>query len=679
MSAKKKKPLSIRLQWNQNHLGLFFISMAMLLTGLIAALLFAFVALDIPAINSLTSYQPPQTTIIKDRYGHIIDRIYLENRMVVDLGAMPELLPKAFVAAEDARFFDHVGVDSISVLRAIINNVRRGGRGQGGSTITQQVARSLLLTREKTYLRKIKEAILAYRIDKVLSKEEILHIYLNQIYLGEKAHGVGAAAQTYFGKEANELNLAEMSLLAGLPQAPSRYSPFRNYAAAKKRQRYVLNRMAAEGYISSSAARKTFDQPLLWAPRRQDFVQARYFLQYVRNHLFRRYGRAQVETAGFTVETTLDPAFQREAALAVEKGVASWALRSGKGRRRPPQAALVTIENSSGKVRALTGGVHFYQSQFNRAYQARRQPGSAFKPLVFAQAFSTSFSPASIINDEPLKILGPRKQNTWRPRNFSGHYFGPTTLSTALVKSRNVVAIKLLQKVGIDNVINLAQEMGINSNLHPNLSLALGASEVSLLELTSAYTVFAAAGRYHEPIFINRILNQHGQVMEAQQPQAKQVLDPRAAFQVTRMLQDVIRQGTGKMAGGLPGHSAGKTGTTDSNMDAWFVGYTPELSTGVWMGFDLKKPLGQKETGGKACAPIWLDYMRHVTAGVQPSTFAVPPGIVFQPIDRKSGGLDPSQRDRNRWLPFWASRWAEISRRDKIMAAKDHGSFGLNN
>ena len=663
--SAKKIPKNITFHWNQNHLSLFLLGLALLLTAFITFLLFVFVALNIPSITALTNYQPFETTIIKDRYGNIIDRIYLENRVVVSLDEMPQLLPKAFIAAEDARFFDHIGVDGISIIRAVINNIRRGGRGQGGSTITQQVARSLLLSREKTYARKLKEAILAYRIDKVLTKKQILHIYLNQIYLGEKSYGIQAASRTYFGKDAGQLNLAEIAILAGLPQAPSRYSPFRNYAAAKKRQRYVLNRMADEGFISVTAARKAYTQPLIWAARTQDFVQARYFLQYIRNHLNKKFGKKRVATTGMTVETTLDPAFQRRAALSIEKGVAAWALRSGKGRRKTPQAALVAIENSSGKVRALTGGIHFNRSQFDRATQARRQPGSAFKPLIYAQAFATRFSPTSIIIDEPLNLPGRKNRRNWRPRNFSGRYFGPTTLATALIDSRNVVTIKLLQEVGIDQVIKLARRMGIRSSLHPDLALALGASEVSLLELTTAYTVFARNGTYIPPIFINRILDRHGKIIEENHPQAKEVLDPRAAYQVTRLLQDVIREGTGKKAWGLSGSSAGKTGTTDKNMDAWFIGYTPEISTGVWMGFDLKKSLGRRETGGRACAPIWLDFMRHVSAGASKTTFAVPAGLVFQPVDLRTGSLADHNVPRDRWMPFWASRWPEILRQKK--------------
>ncbi len=646
--------------WNHFHLGVLLLGTAFLLTSFIAALLFLFVTLNIPDISSLTAYQPKQTSLVKDQQGRIVDRVFTENRIVIPLSAMPDLLPKAFIAAEDARFLEHAGVDSWSILRALINNIRAGGKSQGGSTITQQVARSLLLSREKTYLRKLKEAILAYRIGQVLSKNEVLHIYLNQLYLGEKSYGVEAAAHTYFDKKAAQLSLAEMALLAGLPQAPSRYSPFHNYTAAKHRQGYVLNRMAEEGFISSSAATKAFDQPLLWAPRKATHPDALYFLQYVRNDINKRYGRKMLYEGGLTIETTLDLTLQKQAAQSIEKGVAAWALRSGQGRRTTPQGALVSMESKTGRVRALTGGVNFAKSQFNRASQAKRQPGSAFKPLVFAQAFNSGFNPASVLLDEPLQLPGHRDGVFWQPKNFSGKSYGPTTLCTALVKSRNIVTIKLLQEIGLQNVIFLARKMGIKSSLHPNLSLALGASELSLLELTSAYTTFANQGKYCRPIFIDRILDPHGRILENNIPRQNKALDERAAYQVTRLLQEVISHGTGQNAWGLPGESAGKTGTADHNMDAWFIGYTPSLVTGVWMGFDIKRNLGKRETGGRACAPIWLDFMKKAMAGMKPERFHVPEGITLLPTNRRTGVYDPDIRNKGRWLPFWNSDIEEL-------------------
>lgn len=654
MVAKKKKPKGkqIRIQWNHNHLSILVLVTGFGLTGFITLLLFLFVSLNIPDIESLLHYQPSETSVIKDRYGKIIDRIYVENRIVVSVEDMPPLLPKAFIAAEDARFYDHAGVDSISILRALINNIRAGGRSQGGSTITQQVARSLLLSREKTYIRKIKEAILAYRIDQVLTKEQVLHIYLNQIYLGEKSHGVEAASQTYFGKSVHKLSLAEIAILAGLPQAPSRYSPFKHYNKAKRRQGYVLNRMAAEGFISTSAAQKAFAAPLHWAPQKNYFSHGRYFLAHIRKIISKRYGHHLLATGGLTINTTIDLNLQKQAILSLEKGVASWALRSGKGRKTPPQGALVCIENTTGYVRALIGGINFQRSQFNRATQAKRQPGSAFKPFIFGQAFNTTFTPASTIIDKPLNLPGHKNRNSWQPKNFSNKNFGPTTLYTALVKSRNIVTIKLLQQVGIDSIIYLARQIGIKSKLHPNLSLALGASEVSLLEITAAYSIFANEGNYSPPIFITKVYDRENRLLEHNLPRQRKIIDSRAAYQVTRLLQDVIRLGTGKKAWGLPGHSAGKTGTTDANMDAWFIGYNPQLITGVWMGFDLKKSLGRRETGGLACGPIWLDFMKKSMTGVKPKFFTPPQGLTFLPINKKTGHYDPSIRNKANWLPF---------------------------
>lgn len=653
MTTKKTKgpAKQIRVQWNHNHLNILVLLIATVLTCFITLLLFLFVSLNIPDIEALRQYQPNETSIIKDRYGKIVDRIYLENRIVVAVADMPRLLPKAFIAAEDARFYDHAGVDAISILRALINNIRAGGRSQGGSTITQQVARSLLLSREKTYLRKIKEAILAYRIDQVLTKEQVLHIYLNQIYLGEKSYGVEAASQTYFGKSVQQLSLAEMAILAGLPQAPSRYSPFKHYNNAKKRQGYVLNRMAAEGFISTSAAQKAFAAPLHWAPQKKYFTHARYFLSHVRKTISKRYGTHLLATGGLTIETTLDLNLQKQGALSIEKGIASWALRSGKGKKIPPQGALVSIENGTGYIRALIGGVNFQRSQFNRATQAKRQPGSAFKPLIYAEAFNTGFTPASVLIDAPLKLPG-HKKNPWQPKNFSNKNFGATTLYTALVKSRNIVTIKLLQEVGINSIIDLAHKVGIHTKLHANLSLALGASELSLLELTAAYSIFADGGQYSPPIFITKVYDRYNRLLEHNLPRQRQVIEPRTAYQVTRLLQDVIRLGTGKKAWGLAGHSAGKTGTTDGNMDAWFIGYNPQLITGVWIGFDLKKSLGKRETGGLVCGPVWLDYMKKSMSGIKPKLFRQPQNMTLLPINTTTGHYDPSIRDKSKWLPF---------------------------
>jgi penicillin-binding protein 1A len=632
-------------------LSIYFLVITTLLTLFIGIILYIAVILNIPDISSLEDYQPLQASLILDDHGQVVDRVFIENRRVITLDKMPELLPKAFIAAEDSRFYQHPGVDVWSILRALIHNVRQGRRGQGGSTITQQVARSLLLSPEKTYIRKLKEAILAYRIDRLLAKEEIIAIYLNQIYLGESAYGVEAAADIYFDKKARDLTLAEIAVLAGLPQAPSRYSPFKHFKQAKKRQAYVLNRMAAEGFITPAAARKAYNRHLVWGGSDEEFFAAEYYIQQVRNQVAGKYGRDKLFAGGLTIHTALNRNLQREADLAVQKGIAQWAWRQSSRSRKLPQAALVALEVKSGLVRALTGGANFSRSQFNRATQARRQPGSAFKPLVYAAGFAQGYSSATVFEDEPISLKRTDSRQ-WQPQNFSGRFYGPTTLYTGLVHSRNIVTIKLLQEIGVKPVIELAEKMGIKSQLRSDLSLALGSSEVSLLELTSAYAVFADNGTWHHPVFITAIEDSDGSLLEKNDSVPVAALDPRTSYQITYLLQRVISEGTGKKAWGLHSASAGKTGTTDRNRDAWFIGYTPRLATGVWMGFDKKATLGHHETGGLACAPVWLNFMRQAEKKYPAGDFAVPNGISFLPINPESGKYESGNHDKTTWLPF---------------------------
>ncbi|MGV1098420.1 penicillin-binding protein 1A [Thiovibrio sp. JS02] len=611
-----------------------------MLTLCIAGTFYLFISLNIPAISSLSNYRPATSSYIYDAARRPVARLFRQNRTVVPLSRMPPLLPQAFVAAEDSRFYQHSGVDAWSVIRALIHNIRFGERGQGGSTITQQVARALLLSPEKTYSRKIKEAILAYRIDKALSKEEILHIYLNQIYLGSGAHGVEAAAQVYFGKHVQELNLAEMALLAGLPQAPSRYSPFRHFKLAKRRQAYVLNRMAEEGYITPTQARKSFAQTLFWGSDQEFPEENSYYLQHVRSYVENTYGSEMLLSGGLRIYTTLDTELQKAAVMAIKRGTAKWVIRQNSATRTAtlPQAALVAMEVKTGLVKALVGGTDFGRSQFNRATQARRQPGSAFKPVIYAAALEQGMTPATMIVDEPLQLRGASAGEHWEPKNFDNTFSGPTSFRNALVHSRNIVTIKILQKIGIANAIDLARRLGITSPLLKNLSLALGSSGVSPLELTRAYTAFANGGKLPTPIFIEKIVDGSGRVLEQQRPQFSEAMDARTAYQVTRLLEGVIEEGTGKGVRELGVPAAGKTGTTDQNMDAWFVGYTPEIATCVWVGHDQKIPLGATETGGKAAAPIWLDFMKQATQRY-PVTggFKVPPGIVILPLDNSTG------------------------------------------
>ncbi|HSR36916.1 MAG TPA: penicillin-binding protein 1A [Desulfurivibrionaceae bacterium] len=624
--AKPTVTTTIR-RWTATHLAVFLLALSLGLSLFIGGTLYFFVFLDIPDIRSIGSYQPSATTFVYDNQDKIVARIFRQNRIEVGLNTLPPLLPKAFIAAEDARFYEHSGVDGWSILRALLHNLRTGERGQGASTITQQVARAVLLSPEKTYTRKIKEAILAFRIDRALTKDEILHIYLNEIYLGSGAYGVEAAAQVYFDKHATDLNLAEFSLLAGLPQAPSRYSPFRNYKLAKNRQAYVLNRMVEDGFITEDVAQKAYKQPLLWGPTTTYAEENNYFIQHVRNYVEERYGEERLINEGMRIYTTLDQKLQKEAVAAVKRGVAKWAERhKDQVNATTPQAALLAMEAKTGMVRALVGGSDFSRSQYNRAIQARRQPGSAFKPIIYAAALNRGMTPGTVLVDEPLRLQGASAGVRWEPKNFDNKYHGPTTIRDALVYSRNIVTVKTLQEIGVANAIAMARDLGITSPLNTDLSLALGTSELSMLELTAAYSVFAAGGDYHQPIFVTKITDKNGKVLEEATPEAKRVLDPKVAHQMNRILQGVIAEGTAKNIRSLGIPAAGKTSTTDKYMDAWFIGYTTEMVTGVWIGFDQKTPLGKNETGGQAAAPIWLDFMAAAYKAYPVGDFTKPEG-----------------------------------------------------
>ena len=621
--AKKRKSSAARKKntaratrskpWSHVQCTLFLLGISLLLTIFIILTLYLFILLDIPNLQSIKDYQPKMASLVLDRKHKVIKRTYEENRRLVTMAMMPELLPKAFVAAEDARFYQHSGVDIWSIFRAFFHNIRAGAKSHGGSTITQQVTRSLLLSRKKVYSRKVKEAILAYRIDSVMSKDDILYIYLNQIYLGEGAFGVEAAARIYFDRRVKNLTLGQMALLAGLPQAPSRYTPFKNMELARKRQVYVLNRMAEEGYITPEAARRAYEEPLSLDRKHAAPLGEGYYVQHVTNYVSSKYGKELLTGGGLTIYTSMDRTMQQRAKVSIQRGLATLSGKNKKGQK--PQAAMVVMEAGSGKVRALVGGADFSISQFDRAIQARRQPGSAFKPIVYAAAMEKGFTPESIFVDEPLSLAGTRRGKTWQPGNFNNLYYGPTSLKTGLIHSRNIVAIKLLQEVGIDRVVRMARDLGISSKIKQDLTLALGSSEVSLLEMTGAYTPFANNGSYTPPILIERIIDRHGDILEENLPRKVQVMSERTAKQMGQMLQGVIAQGTGKEAQGLKATAGGKTGTTDSYMDAWFIGYTRDFVTGVWVGHDKNISLGKGASGGHVAAPIWLDFMKKVESG----------------------------------------------------------------
>ncbi len=602
-TRSRTRPLS------QTPIIVFLLVICGLATLCIGTGLAWFLSLNIPDIRSVSDYRPLVATRVLDRNGREIDPIFRQYRIVVPYNRMAPLLPRAFVAAEDSRFWQHGGLDIWSIFRAAVNNLRSGRRSQGGSTISQQVTRALLLTREKSYFRKITEAILAYRLDRMLSKKEILTIYLNEIYLGEGAYGVEAAARTYFGKSAVDLDLAEIALLAGLPQAPSRYSPLTHFSAARARQRYVLNRMAEDGIISAATARRAYAEKVHLQKGNRQKEQSGYFTEYIREQLSGRYGSEELFRQGLVVSTTLDSRLQKAAIRALRDGARQVRKRHRAG--KPPQGALVALD-TRGRILAMVGGLDYGTSPYNRAVVARRQPGSVFKPLIYAAAFERGIRPDAVIDDKPL-VIRNRDGSTWRPKNYDNRYHGPTSLREALVHSRNIVTIRLLQKIGIRPVLALAHRAGITAPLRPELPLALGASPVSLLEMTGAYTVFAADGLYHAPFAITRVRDRNGRIHPWSRPPVRRVVSPATAHQVSAILAEVIRRGTGRGAAGIPG-AAGKTGTSDDNRDAWFIGYTPSVTTGVWLGYDRGRSLGRGETGGRAAAPVWKAFMQATTS-----------------------------------------------------------------
>ena len=587
---------------DERHLTKMVLAVGAAVSLLLGTVLAWFMTL--PDIRSVDDYRPQVATLILDRHNRPIDAIAKEFRVIVPYASLPALLPKAFVAAEDSRFWEHDGLDGWSIARAAFNNLRSGRRSQGGSTITQQVTRALLLSREKSYLRKMAEAVLSFRLERMLTKEEILFIYLNEIYLGEGAYGVEAAARTYFGKKASQLTLGEIALLAGLPQSPSNYSPIKQPEAARARQRYVLNRMAEDGIITADAARQAYEEGMPLAGNWRKSLNG-YFALYVRSQLLTVYQEADLYDKGLSVATTVDSRLQQEAAKAVQAGAAKVVERHPG--EPAPQGALVALDTDSGRIRAMIGGVDFTENQYNRAVQANRQPGSAFKPLLYAAALEQGVPPDAVFQDAPI-TLASGGGKPWQPRNFKNEYRGSLALGEALIHSSNVVAVRLMQQIGPQNVIRTAQKMGITAPLEADLTLALGASPVSLLELTAAYTAFANQGVYHAPVGITRVGDRSGGFKPWPQSPAKQVLKPETAAWLHAAMTQVVQRGTGKNALGVRGAS-GKTGTTDNQIDAWFIGSAPDLTTGVWIGHDRDTPLGTSETGGQAAAPVWKTFM----------------------------------------------------------------------
>ena len=614
---------------------------------------------DLPSPSSLQTIAPPVKTIVYDVKNRPVHEFYKENRNLIPLRQIPKTMVDAILSIEDRRFYSHWGIDPIRLLGALANDIAAGRAEQGGSTITQQLARNLFLTHEKTFTRKIKEAVLAVRIEQTYTKDEILEMYLNQIYFGEGAYGLDAAAKVYFGKQVGELTLPECALLAGMPRNPRDYSPRREPERALKRRNLVLAAMLDNKRITRAQYESASETPLGVSKTRYDAKQAPYFMEMVRQYLDERYGSNQLYEGGMKVYTTIDIDLQHATEEALEKRLQALETRNGYKRTRATilaemakkgtpqrvqteylQAAAVVIDPKTGYIWALVGGRDFNESNFNRAVQAARQPGSAFKPFIYAAAMDNGYTPTEMILDTPVSFRAGNGLE-WAPQNYDHKFRGPVTLRQALAQSLNVPAAKLLQKLGTPVVSAYARRMGIRSRLVNDLSLALGTSEVNLLELTSSYGVFANQGVRTTPIYVLKVEDKNGKVLEQARVTAEEALSPETALTMTSMLESVVENGTAAAshALGLNVPAAGKTGTTDDYTDAWFVGYTPDLVAGTWVGFDKKRKIGPNMTGAAAALPIWVDIVAAATKGKPPVDFPVPSGVVSRQICSQTGLL----------------------------------------
>jgi len=743
----------------------------LLLLGLGSGLgLYLWVVKDLPRVEAISDYNPALTTTVYSRDNQVLGYLAREKRFLRSLHEMADVVPQCFLAAEDHGFYEHEGIDFMGILRAAIKNIKAGSIVQGGSTITQQVIKALLLTPERSYERKLKEAILAYRLEKNLDKDEILTIYLNEIYLGHGAYGVEAASRIYFGKHVDELNLAEASLLAGLPKAPSLYDPYKKMHLAKARQRYVLKRLLELEWISRDQYLQALETDVVLETMPDpSWEVGGYYLEEIRKWLVEEFGEERTYAGGLEVQTHVDLGHQKAAEKALQDGLIASSKRRGwqgpvaqrtsqsnstqglkpekanqgapedwllvqvnavqsggaevrfgnqtgwidvssmawcrdpnpekapeevpaikdarkvlqagdliwaspqnnadeekKGEGSPDrptlelqqlpkvQGSLFSMDPRTGEVLAMVGGFSFQASQFNRAMQAQRQPGSAFKPIVYSAALDNGFTPASVLLDAPVVFSDRATNSTWKPENYERRIFGPTLLRTALVKSRNLVTIRLARQIGINTVIQRAKTLGLRADFPRDLSVSLGSAEVSLMDLCQAYSAFTRNGSTIKPRLVDRVDGPWGQELYASEPERKEGISAQTAYIITSLLQEVVKSGTGWRVRALGRPVAGKTGTTDDQKDAWFMGYAPYLLTGVFVGFDQPRPMGKYETGSRAASPIWLQYRQAVEDAYPVQDFAPPRGIVMAKVDAANGLLAGTGTDTSYLLPFKA-------------------------
>jgi penicillin-binding protein 1A len=617
---------------------------------------YRYFARDLPGTARLENIEPAVKTQVFADDSTLVGEFFEQNRALVPLDDIPQHFKDAVIAVEDRRFYSHWGVDGVGLVRAIFANMRAGRIVEGASTITQQLARNLFTMFDVSISRKIKEAILALRIEGAYSKDEILEMYLNQINFGSGAYGVEAAARKYFDKGARDLTLGESAFLAGLPQNPRDYSPYYHLERALQRRVVVLDAMVAAGKLDRATAAAIAASPIEIGEAREGERFAAYFLEHVRQYLESKYGADRIYHDGLKVYTALDPYLQQIAEDSLETHLSAIEKAQGyaktKERYRAAakkgaetevdylEGAVIAIEPRTGFVRALVGGRSFKDSKWNRAVQAKRQPGSAFKPFIYLAALENGYTPADIVLDAPI-VLDLPNGDVYKPQNYTEEFEGEVTARHALNESINVAAVRVLLSIGPPTAINYAHRLGIKSPLDPVYSLALGSMEVSLLELTSAYATLAAGGIRAEPLFVKRVVDRDGKLLEENTVYRDEVLSPQTAYVITSMLESALNEGTGKTTRtmGFMEPAAGKTGTTNDCSDAWYIGYTPELCVGVWSGFDVKKTMGAKMTGAVVSLPTWTSVMKAHYRDHRGEPFVEPEGIVHRVICEETGLL----------------------------------------
>ena len=630
---------------------------AVLLSGIaVGVIVGAFFALthDLPQIQNLENFRPKAVTRIYSADKVLLSELYQEKRDPVPLATIPSYLSAALVATEDRKFYSHSGVDLKGIARAIVKDIQAAKFVEGASTITQQLAKTLFLTPRKSIVRKIKEAILAFQLERRYTKDEILALYLNQVYFGSGAYGVQSAAEIFFGKPVQNLSLAECALIAGMPKSPSRYSPLNNIDLARQRRDTVLNQMLSMGIISPADCQRAKAEEIHLKDRSNSLSRAPYFVEYIQNKLEDILGASNFYKGGLSIYTTLDFKLQKAAREAVNDGLIALSKRMDQNgiQSADPQAALICLDVKTGGILAMVGGRDFHKSPFNRATEAKRQPGSAFKPIVYAFAIEQGLPQNKMILDAPVVFKGADSGQDWRPENFSRKFLGEITLRKSLALSENIPAVRLIEMLGPLSVVQFAHRLGIESNLTPNLSLALGTSEMSLIDLTGAYAVFPRQGKWIEPFGVMAVADHRGRIIWSAKPPKRLVMTRESAAIMTNMLEGVVAEGTGRQAMTLNAPVAGKTGTTDNYNDALFVGFSPAAAAGVWVGCDSGASLGDKETGAKAALPIWIQFMRTALALNGPKQFDQPDNVSKVPMDTQTGMLAPQDSNTAVWALF---------------------------